>query len=250
MHNKILSKHILRQSAKGNWKLWTILTGILCFFMVVMAVFAARDVPNHNGRPVMTLLDLYGQMLSNMNIMLIIFAVVVGNKLVVNEIDRGTMSFTLNTPTTRKQIIFSKALFYAGAILAMVVMVGLFGLISGAATGKELPFGRFVAMLLGLFLYAFAISGITFFASCWFNKSGYSMIISAGVPVAFTVFDMLSNIKEFKFLRNLSLNTLFNTGKIIALDNIFWAQFVAMFVIGATLYTIGIIKFLKKDLPL
>jgi ABC-2 type transport system permease protein len=114
----ILSKDILKQSISNNWKLWTAITGALCLLTVMATVVSntvgSGDLPGPGGAGrEFGLLDIYANMIFGMMglLMMIIYAIVVGNKLVANEVDNGTMSFTLNTPITRNQIILSKALF-------------------------------------------------------------------------------------------------------------------------------------------
>ena len=180
----------------------------------------------------------------------LIYTIAVGNKLVASEVDRGTMSFTLNTPTTRKQIIFSKALFFIGSLTAMIVAFTTAGTVTCLILGINIAFGKLWLVALGFWLFSFALSSIAFAASCWFNKSGQSILVGAGVPVMFFLFSTLAVIdKFFTFLKYFSLNTLYNVYNIMALTN-FVPQFVVLFIIGVVLYGIGITKFLKKDLPL
>lgn len=268
---KMLSKNILKQSMRNSWKLWTILTATMCFFITVMTIVIKSNIDRmaNEPRPMgggrdggMNLFSvgmehLYAQAFfsaSGMGIMLmLIFLIAVGNKLVASEIDRGTMSFTLNTPITRKQVIFSKALFYILAFISMVVLMGLFGTVTSLAVGAKINVGKLWLVVFGCILFGFATSGICFFASCWFNKSGQSVMIGAGLPVAFFLLGSLSpllTINNHEFLKYFSMNTLYNTGDILALSKDIIVPFVALFVIGVALYTIGIFKFLKKDLPL
>lgn len=256
--DKLLSKHILKQSTKSNWKLWAILSAVLCFFIVVMTLTAPKMAeraslsmfPNGFSLNALYAMAFFGMM--GLTLMLV-YMITVANKLVVGEVDKGTMSFTLNTPTTRKQIIFSKALFYVCSILAMAFLVGILGTIAGSAIkidASMFSLGKFWIMILGFFLYGFAISGICFLASCWFNKSSKSIMVGAGIPIAFFLFNQLSGIdKNLDFLKYFSINTLFDASA-IAGGGSFIIQYVALFVIGIVLYVIGINKFLRKDLPL
>lgn len=251
---KLLSKHILKQSINNNWKLWAIMTGVLCLFITIITLTATNmtgPAGRFGGGQSFSLLNLYATMFfGGMALMLVlIYAITVGNKLVASEVDKGTMSFTLNTPITRKQIIFSKALFFIISLFLMIALMGTFGMITSFAVGIELELGKFWLLNFGLFLFGFAISGICFFASCWFNKSGNSLIVGAGLPVAFWLFDSLSKISDLEFLKYFSLNTLFDTTAIISGGG-FIIQFIVMAIIGTVFYAIGINKFLKKDLPL
>lgn len=259
--DKLLSKHILKQSTKSNWKLWAILSAVLCFFIIVMTITAPKMAERASSSPSamfpngFSLNALYAMVFFGMMglTLMLIYMITAANKLVVGEVDKGTMSFTLNTPTTRKQLIFSKALFYVVSIIGMALLVGILGTIAGSAIkidSSMFSIGNFWIMILGFFLYGFAVSGICFLASCWFNKSSKSIMVGAGIPIAFFLFNQLSGIdKNLDFLKYFSINTLFDASA-IAGGGSFIIQYVALFVIGIVLYVIGINKFLRKDLPL
>lgn len=261
---KLLSKSVLKQSIKNNWKLWAILTGVLCFF-ITMVIIVATNGRAGGGADVGPGGNQFGDisldsMLANAflgasgmaGMMTLILLITFGNKLVASEIDRGTMSFTLNTPTTRKQIIFSKTLFYICSFVLMIVLIGASATIASLIVKANMDYGNLWLVILGLVLFCFATSGICFAASCWFNKSGQSLLIGAGVPVAFFLLNSLSGlitISGKEFLKYFSLNTLFDTSAVLGGSG-FILQFAAMAVIGVVLYAIGITKFLRKDLPL
>ena len=254
----MLSKSILKQSIKNNWKLWAILTGILCFFITVttFAAMSGGDMgpPRAEGGRGVNVMNMYEAMFFGMMgiMMLLIYAIAAGNKLVASEVDKGTMSFTLNTPTTRKQIIFSKVLFYITSIVLMAVLMGLFGTVASLITGTEIDYGTLWMMVFGFILFGLATSSICFAASCWFNKGGQSLLIGAGLPVGFyllNAFSGLLTINGNEFLKYFSINTLFDTAA-IATGSGFIIQFIAMGVIAIALYFVGIRKFLRKDLPL
>ena len=271
----LLSRKILKQNIKNNWKLWLILTGILCFFIVIIPIvlnaqfdtlskehdaqeaLKAGLIPGYVPTPfslagiILTLfVRMFFEVMAMGYLLMLIYTVATGNKLVASEVDRGTMSFTLNTPTTRKQIIFSKALFFLGSITAMIVLMATSATIITAILGINIDYGSLWLVALGFWLFSFALSSIAFAASCWFNKGGYSMLVGIGIPVMFFLFSTLAMIDDFfKFLKYFSMHTLYDTANIMAQTN-FIPQFIALFVIGAVLYGIGINKFLKKDLPL
>lgn len=244
---------ILKQSVRNNWKMWLILTGVMSFFLSMMAfVSKSTGGPGGGGRPQVNINQLYSNMFfSSMGIMLvIIYLIVVGNKLVASEVDKGTLSYTLNTPITRKEIIFSKFAFYVFSIFNMITVVALIGIVTASFVAPgELKIGTFLLVCLGLFFFAFATSGICFAASCWFNKSGNSLMVGAGLPVLFYLFSILSGMSGLEFFKYFSLNTLFDADAIVAGTG-YIIQFVVLLVIGAALYAVGIYKFLKKDLPL
>jgi len=254
---KLFSKSILKQSLKDNWKMWLALTLLLCVFTTIMTLTApnrADRIDNHPLFSEFSLIATYADMIFGLvgTLLIIIFVVGVGIKLVVSEVDKGTLSFELNTPTTRKQIILSKLVFYFTSLAAMVLMTGIVGTIMSSTIDLPMDYGQLWIMTLGFFLYGVAISGIVFFASCWFNKTGRAIMLGAGIPVIFFLITTLANFDDsLSFMRFFSLNTLFDTSAVMAGYTVqFIWQFAVLFLIGIGLYVAGTAKFLRKDLPL
>jgi ABC-2 type transport system permease protein len=239
-------KHILKQSIRANYKLWITLTAIICFFMAVLALFSTVEVMGET----FPLGALYGAMLKSMDKLIIVFACVVGIRLVVSEVDRGSMSFTLNTPITRKTLISTKLGFFIASISALVLCVGIVGGVCGTFSPAKLDYIKFIILLGGYLLYALALCSIAFFASCFFNKTGQATLVAAGVPIAFVIIQMLSAIKNFEWLKYATITSLYDEVKIVEGDLIYLAHFGALAVIAVTLFSAGALRFLKKDLPL
>ena len=249
---KLLSKCILKQSIRGNWILWTVLTALFSINAFFLPAMDLSELPTSMQDAGLT--SMFGNiMFDGMGIiLLLVYAIIVGNKLVASEIDKGTMSFALNTPTTRRQIILTKTLFYIASILAMVIVPMILATISTVIFDAPLDLGRIWLMTLAFILFILATAGICFFASCWFNRSSFSLALGAGLPLLFYVFISLSGLDNFGFLEYLSLNTLY-VGDQIALGqevSTWIGQMIALVVIAIALFTGGIIKFLRKDLPL
>ncbi len=245
---KIFSSKVFFQSFKRNWKLLVILTVLMSFYMFAF-VFTCSQIPNASKESVMTIIGagFFGLMGI---IFVIIYSTSIGNKLVVTEIDKGSMSFTLNTPITRLQIVMTKAIYYVVSIIAMICVVSGVGLIFAKALDVPIAYATYFKLILGYFLYSFAIAGICFWASCWFNKIAHAMAISVGLPILFVVLNSVSGVNDnFEFLKYLSLNTLFDPMNVIASTN-YIAQFVTMGLIGLVCFVVGIVKFNTKDLPL
>ncbi len=251
---KIYSNKIMKQSIRNNWKIWTMLTAVLCVFISLTMISSADTSENAfvpPGVKATTAMDILAQTFFGMMgiIIIILYAISVANRLIASDIDKGTMSYTLNTPVTRLQVVFTKFIFYITSLMVMTALTGTVGTIVNAIGGYEYAMDTFWLLILGYFLLSFALGGICFFASCWFNKSSNSLMVGAGFSIAFFIFDTLSAFDTFSFLQYLSLNSLFDASAIIAGSGFVWG-FIALLLIGIVLYTIGIIKFLKKDLPL
>jgi len=103
---------------------------------------------------------------------------------------------------------------------------------------------------LGLLLLMVATSAISFLASCIFNLSKNAVAIGAGIPIAFLLLEIMSGTSaDLENLRFLSLNTMYDPAAITG-GGTFIPQFIALAVVGAVLYVLGISVFKKKDLPL
>jgi ABC-2 type transport system permease protein len=114
----------------------------------------------------------------------------------------------------------------------------------------DLDVKGFVLLNVGALLLYYAITGISFFASCFFNDTKNSLAIGAGLPVAFLLFQMISDIGEAtNFLKYFSLFTLFDPAKITSGEG-YVTSFIALTVIAVVMYTTGAYAFQKRDLPL
>lgn len=256
---------VFMQSAKKNYKLWLILTGVVCFFACMVGFLYSTNpnfiLPGAPGSPVggggvgmdTGLIGVYaGAFYGTMGLMLfLVYTIITGNKLVASEVDRGDLSYTLNTPVTRREVILTKALFYIASIFAMVLALSLVGTVANAILSPgKLDVEKFWTINLVMFSFMFAISGISFGASCVFNKVGNSLAFGAGLPIAFFLFNTIAGFgSELEFFKYLTLNTLFNPVDIIV-GNGFLTETLILFGVGIVLYAIGIVRFLKKDLPL
>lgn len=119
-----------------------------------------------------------------------------------------------------------------------------------ADKGVEFDPFAFLMMNLGILLLMFAISGISFVASCLFNLSKHSLALGAGLPFAFLVLNLLSTVNTtLEPLKYFSLMTLFDTQRIMDGGG-YWAQFVILGAVGIMLYVFAIRLFKRKDLPL
>ena len=255
----MFSKHIIKQSISSNWKLWTILTGglVLITALILLAFTQASQAQDLDvllpveqliGQAILTPTGMGG-------FLMLILAIVIGNKLVAKEVDSGSLSFALNTQTTRAQILFSKAIVYFCMFLLYSTLVSLTAvLMSNTSANVKVDIGKVFNLAIGFVLYSFAISSFCFAASCWFDKVSWSLLVGAGIPVLFTILGMivpaLTQQEQLQsFFKSITVTTLFDAPAILNGENVA-GSFVALALIGALLYTVGIVKFLKKDLPL
>ena len=119
-----------------------------------------------------------------------------------------------------------------------------------ADEGMDFNVKDYIMLNVGLFLLMFATSGVSFMFSCIFNLSKNYMAFGAGIPVAFFLFDMMTQVSaDLEFVKYFTINTLFDTEAIISGGD-YMIQFIALGAIGIVLYGIGMYIFKRKDLPL
>lgn len=193
----------------------------------------------------------------------IIYMIMVANNLIVGQVDTGSMAYVLSTSTKRNQVTFTQTCFLIGSLAIMFVLTTITSIICYFIADVEtsLNVGKLVLINLGAFLVLFAMSGINFFTSCWYDRSKKSMAIGGGLSMFFLVATMLGlfgspvipSVIRIEALNNfnfVSIISLFDVVSILhgELDFI-WKLFILV-VIGVVGYIGGAIKFKKKDLPL
>ena len=269
----MLSKSLMKKTVKDNFKLWAVMTGVLIgFLLICFGVMNAvtnggfgpggADGPGGgmggmggSGGGLMTggILTQFYSMFAPILSMIYVF--MTANKLIAAQVDKGSLSYVMANPIKRNQVSITQAVYLIGSVVAMFTMITATGLIMTSAIGFEIEIGSFILLNLGAMLLLLATSGISFLASCVFNLSSKSLAIGAGVPIAFFLFSTISGLGEMgiealKYLKYLTINTLFNMSDILSNStNMIW-QFAILFGIMALCYAGGVLVFKKKDLPL
>lgn len=261
----MISFTLLKRSAKANLKYFMVFTLILCVFLVVMcAVFTPQSVHDletvTEGTALGHIFGNNGTLISFMSnsfyaLMAIVFpmvySIMVGNRLIAEKVDRGSMACYLSTPVGRNCITFTSAFFFVLSLIFMWVIASGVGIAAAEYFQKgALDINTFLMMNVGCFLYHFVISSICFASSCIFNTSKMSLTFGAGIPLAFFVISLFIKLSDdLDVLKYFTLNTLFDTQKIIE-GNGYLINFYIMAGIGIILYSIAILIFRKKNLPL
>lgn len=180
-----------------------------------------------------------------------IFTIVAANRSVAAHVDKGSMAYLLSTPNTRTKIAITQALYLLISITFIISLVTAVGVcISQILYPGELDIKGFIVLNLGVLLLYYALTGIGFFASCLFSDSKNSLMLGAGLPVAFLVLQMLSNVGEStEFVKYFTIYTLFDARKITANEG-FFLSFIILGVLAICMYVAGVIAFKKRNLPL
>lgn len=180
-----------------------------------------------------------------------IYTIIVANRSISSHVDKGSMALLLSTPNTRGKIARTQALFLLITVTLLISIVTIVGIcISNSMFPGELNVKGFVLLNLGTLLLYYALTGISFFASCFFDDTKNSLALGAGLPVAFLLLQMISKVgNKVDFLKHFTLYTLFDPNKIITSDS-YVIQFLILGIIAVILYGAGLYVFQKRDLPL
>lgn len=193
----------------------------------------------------------------------IIYMIMASNNLISGQVDSGSMAYVLSTSIKRKTVAFTQAVYLVGSLLAMFLFTTATGCVCLAIVGTDigLTYGKLLLLNLGAFLVLFALSGLNFFTSCYFDRSKRSMAIGGGLSIFALVAAMLGLFGSPVIPKVVRLDSLnyFNYTTIISMFDVVSIMdgttvFVWKFAILAALGLIGLIagswKFTKKDLPL
>ena len=193
----------------------------------------------------------------------IIYMIMASNNLISGQVDSGSMAYVLSTSIKRKTVAFTQAVYLVGSLLAMFLLTTATGCVCLAIVGTDigLTYGKLLLLNLGAFLVLFALSGLNFFTSCYFDRSKRSMAIGGGLSIFALVAAMLGLFGSPVIPKVVRLDSLnyFNYTTIISMFDVVsimdgTAVFIWKFAILAALGLIGLIagslKFTKKDLPL
>lgn len=194
----------------------------------------------------------------------IIYMIMVANNLVAGQVDSGSMAYVLSTSVKRINVVFTQAVFMIGSLFVMFCLTTATGCVCLSFVEREdiqLTYAKVIQLNVGAFLVLFALSGLCFFTSCYFDRSKRSMAIGGGLSIFALVAAMLGLFGSPvipSVLRQDALNT-FNYTTIISFfdvisildgESAFIWKFGILAVMGIIGYIAGSIKFTKKDLPL
>ncbi len=195
----------------------------------------------------------------------IVYTIMTANNLIAGQVDSGSMAYVLSTPTKRKTVVRTQALFLAGSLLAMFACTTVTGLLCLAAVGSyaavTITDTEMILLNLGAFITMFAISGICFLSSAWFNRSKQSMSYGGGLAMFFLVTVILGlfgssvmpsaiRIDAMNLFNYVTIISLFDSPSIFGQTTTFLWKLAILAGIGIVCYGISVLRFQKKDLPL
>lgn len=193
----------------------------------------------------------------------IIYMIMASNNLISGQVDSGSMAYVLSTSIKRKTVAFTQVVYLVGSLLAMFLLTTATGCVCLAIVGTDigLTYGKLLLLNLGAFLVLFALSGLNFFTSCYFDRSKRSMAIGGGLSIFALVAAMLGlfgspvipkvvRLDSLNYFNYTTIITMFDVVSIMDGTTTFIWKFAILAVLGLVGLIAGSLKFTKKDLPL
>ncbi len=214
-------------------------------------------------------MDLYGLIVGSIFFKMaglllpIIYLIMSANNLIAGQVDSGSMAYVLSTSTKRRQVTFTQGLYLVLSLLLMFICTTITAIVCFEIVDVQtsLTISKLMLINLGAFMVMFALSGINFFASCYYDRSKRAMSIGGGLSMFFLVATMLGlfgssvipsvvRISALNYFNYVSLITLFDVVSILNGTTTWIWKLAILVAIGLVGYILGDIKFRKKDLPL
>lgn len=266
----MLSKPLFKAAIRQNYLVFLIIVGVSMLYMpTIVSMYDPKTQESLNemlkmmpqqlisamgfSSPVSDLISFIATYFYGFLILLLpmIYTIIVANRTIASHVDRGSMAYLLSTPNTRIKIATTQAAYLLKTITLLIGIITLAGIsFCQVLFPGDLDMKKFLLLNCGTLLLYYALTGIGFFASCLFNDTKNSLAIGAGLPVAFLLLQMVSDIgKEMEFLKYFTLYTLFDPNQIITGEG-FAVSFLILGAIALVSYAAGFIVFHKRDLPL
>ncbi|MEG0177204.1 ABC transporter permease subunit [Anaerorhabdus sp.] len=263
-----MSFALFKLTIRKNWVLFIIFTLVLMMYSGVMiSMYSPENVQNLMQMfelfpPEMmkafgfasAFTDMTGYLASWLYGLLMVgfpmvYSILLANKLVAKSVDNGSIACLLSTPTSRVKIIVTKAV---TALLSLVVMLAILfafnALIGNAMFPDDLNVKAFFNLNVTVLLVNLVVMSISFFFSCLFSDSKYSIGFGAGIPIMFLLLKMLGDVSDkIEILKKISIFGWYDPMSIASGETV-WGINAIYFIIIIVLITLSVIIFKKKRL--
>ena len=187
-------------------------------------------------------------------IILGVFSVMTATQLLAHLVDKGSMAYLLSTKVSRSQIAFTQALVLISGLLLIVLFTFVGGIVAGETLIDEqysLEFNTFFQINFIGFLLFFAVGGYSFLVSSLCNDEKKSLSIAGALTFIFYGLDVAGKISvDLEWLRNITPFSLYNPSEIASGDAEIFIPSLILFVIGLFTYSLAVVVFKHRNLPL
>ncbi len=198
---------------------------------------------------------------------ILIYVVIVANGLIASQVDSGSLAYVLSTPIKRKAVTITQTVFMVIVPLVMLTLVCISRIVTTKIFYDEVNVPKIVMLYFGMYLLIQAIGSICFLGSCIFDLSRKSTAFGGGFTVWFFLASLLGmfgmdnmvdvgmGVESLGIFNKLTLIGLYDIQSIstVGTDNVDTAFVPKLCILAAAAvccYTVGSVRFCKKDLPL
>lgn len=198
-----------------------------------------------------------------------VYSILTANSLVSEEVETGSLAFTLSCPVNRTSIVFTKAIYQIVSITTMFLFLFGVGVLTrqvaiwtgGSDFATSVTIKDLALYTLGAYSVIMAISAICFFTSCYFNKTKYSLGVGGGLAIFFYVTSILGlfgldvmplalRIDSMNVFNYMTIIRFFDVQAILDGNVVFYYELIGLLLITLIGYGASFYVFNKKDLPL
>lgn len=191
----------------------------------------------------------------------LVYVVIVGNKMFASQIDNGSMAFILSTPIKRSKIALTQMIFMILSLVTMFLITTGVDVVLTKTIDNSLTLDKIILLNLGLLLFSLAMGSLTYMFSAIFNYSKHSLAFGGGFSLLFFISKILGlfgsdlflnmgvGIEPMAFFNKITMISLYNTSSILDDSTDYILHFTFLTLISITCYTLGVIWFTKKDIP-
>ncbi|MDO5602814.1 MAG: ABC transporter permease subunit [Oscillospiraceae bacterium] len=193
--------------------------------------------------------------------------VILANSLIADQVDRGSMAYVLSTPTKRSAVAITQMVFMLVVPLILIGIVGATRIGTSFLFFDEVNVAGMIALFIGMYILVEAVCGLCYMGSCLFSQSKKSMAFGGGLAVWFFLASMIGmfgsenmvntgmGVSELSIFNNLTLVGLYDVDTLSTIgtanvDTSFVWKLLVLAAIAVVSYTVGAVRFSKKDLPL
>lgn len=187
-------------------------------------------------------------------LILTIYSVMSAIQLVARLIDRGSMSYLLATPVSRKRVAVTQAMVLITGLLTIALASTVGGIVGVEwFVPEEFTFetAAFVQInLMGMLLFL-VIGGYSFLFSCLINDEKRALAAAAGLTLLFYAADLVGKLSsDLDWLHNVTVFTLYRPTEIAQGTVEILPTAIGLAIAAVLLFAGSVTVFQKRDLPL
>lgn len=186
-------------------------------------------------------------------IIMVVFSVMMASQLMVRLVDQGSMAYLLATPSSRRSIAITQALFliFGLAIISLFTTVGGFLGTEWLIDGYQFETQPFLNLNLVGFLVFLVVAAYSFFFSCLLNDEKQALGASAGLTILFYGLNVAGKLSpDYGWIKKLSLFYTFNPQAIMQGQVDVLPYVLGLSAAALLLFAAAVTVFEKRDLPL